>query len=258
MQRASVCAAPVRPARRSGDHREEDQADDQHREDDLLALFGRGLGEDVEHGENLSHAAGVGRECAIDRGVADGGPRRGTRAARVATPAERAARLVEPCPRSAAVAAQSGPSPPAPSARSCEQSEISSERSATASTSPKRGDADEPVRVEVVAEEQRRVAVRRGEQARRPVVDEVALVDRLEPEREPLVAERREDRLELARSARSASLPERAPPRPRPRSSSSPRGQRPKKSPTASTVRSMSSSECASETNIASNCDGAR
>src|SRR6476619_1737383 len=45
------------------------------------------------------------------------------------------------------------------------------------------GDADEPVRVEVVAEEKRRVVVGRLEQARTAVVDEVALVDRLEAER---------------------------------------------------------------------------
>ena len=59
------------------------------------------------------------------------------------------------------------------------------------------------------------------EQARRAVVDEVALVDRLEPEREPLVAERREDGLELALGLRPQRVaPERRlSPRPRPRSS---------------------------------------
>jgi hypothetical protein len=52
------------------------------------------------------------------------------------------------------------------------------------------GDPDEPVRVQVVAEQERDVSVRRREQARPAVVDEVALVDRLEPEREALRRER--------------------------------------------------------------------
>jgi len=60
------------------------------------------------------------------------------------------------------------------------------------------GHADEAVRVEVVAEQKRGVLVTRREQARSPVVQQVALVDRLEPERIPLLAERREDRLQLA------------------------------------------------------------
>jgi hypothetical protein len=59
------------------------------------------------------------------------------------------------------------------------------------------GDADEPVRVEVVAEQQRRVLVDRREQARPAVVEQVALVDRLEPQRVALLAERREDGLAL-------------------------------------------------------------
>jgi hypothetical protein len=53
------------------------------------------------------------------------------------------------------------------------------------------------VRVEVVAEEERRVAVGRREQARSAVVEQVALVDRLEPERVALLGQRREDRLAL-------------------------------------------------------------
>ena len=60
------------------------------------------------------------------------------------------------------------------------------------------GHADEAVRVEVVAEQKRGVLVTRREQPRSPVVQQVALVDRLEPERIPLLAERREDRLQLA------------------------------------------------------------
>jgi hypothetical protein len=53
------------------------------------------------------------------------------------------------------------------------------------------------VRVEVVAEQQGRVVVTRREEPRAPVVEQVALVDRLEPERVALLAQRREDRLPL-------------------------------------------------------------
>jgi hypothetical protein len=57
-----------------------------------------------------------------------------------------------------------------------------------------RRDPHEPVRVQVVTEEDARVAIRRSEEPRLPVMQEIALVDRLGTEREPLVRERREDR----------------------------------------------------------------
>jgi hypothetical protein len=53
------------------------------------------------------------------------------------------------------------------------------------------------VRVEVVAEQQARVVVARLEQPRAAVVQQVPLVDRLEPERVPLLGECREDGLAL-------------------------------------------------------------
>jgi hypothetical protein len=53
------------------------------------------------------------------------------------------------------------------------------------------------VGVEVVAEQEGRVGVDRREQPRAAVVEQVPLVDRLQPERVALLAERREDRLEL-------------------------------------------------------------
>src|ERR1700686_2703974 len=93
-----------------------------------------------------------------------------------------------PSPSRAALAAQTAPSPGASSARSCAQSEIGAGLHAADVPDP-----DQAVRVEVVAEQERRVLVSRLEQARPPVVQQVALVDRLEPEREPLLAERRED-----------------------------------------------------------------
>jgi hypothetical protein len=54
------------------------------------------------------------------------------------------------------------------------------------------------VSVEVVPEQERRVRVGGREQPRLPVVEEVALVDRLEPEGVALLAERREDGVKLA------------------------------------------------------------
>src|SRR5437867_13335000 len=66
-------------------------------------------------------------------------------------------------------------------------------------------DAHEPVCIEVVPEEQRGVQVLGGEQPRAAVVQEVALVDSLDPERVPRFAERGEDRfsfLFLARAER--------------------------------------------------------
>ena len=66
----------------------------------------------------------------------------------------------------------------------------------------RRGDPDEAVCVEVVAQEQRRVVIRWGEEPRSAVVSEVALVHGLEPECVRLAAELREDRLVLALSFR--------------------------------------------------------
>ena len=61
-----------------------------------------------------------------------------------------------------------------------------------------RGDADEAVRVEVVAQEDARVAVVGAEEPWLAVVQEIALVDGLEPDGKALLRERREDRLFLA------------------------------------------------------------
>jgi hypothetical protein len=53
------------------------------------------------------------------------------------------------------------------------------------------------VRVEVVAEQNRRVGVDGGEEPRPAEVEQVALVDRLEAEREARLRERGEDGVEL-------------------------------------------------------------
>jgi hypothetical protein len=55
---------------------------------------------------------------------------------------------------------------------------------------PRRGDPDEPVRIQVVPEQQRELVVRGREQSRLAVVAEVALVDRLQPLGEAVVAKR--------------------------------------------------------------------
>src|SRR5580765_3216171 len=64
-------------------------------------------------------------------------------------------------------------------------------------------DPDEAVRVEVVAEKERCVLILRSKESRAPVVQEVALVDRLDTEREALLAEEGEDRLPLLLVARA-------------------------------------------------------
>ena len=65
-------------------------------------------------------------------------------------------------------------------------------------------DAGDAVGVEVVAEQERRVVVARSEQARPAVVDEIALVDRLQPERVTGLAEGREDRTSLLLAPRTS------------------------------------------------------
>jgi hypothetical protein len=68
---------------------------------------------------------------------------------------------------------------------------------------------DEAVRVEVVAQQERGVRVGGFKEPRPAVVEDVALVDRLEPQRVALLAERREDRLDLAVTGRAKRrLPE--------------------------------------------------
>src|SRR5205807_6931392 len=111
--------------------------------------------------------------------------------------------------------------------------------------------------VEVVPEQESRVAIGRGEQARPSVVEQIALVDRLEAEGEALFPERREDRLELALGGRAqAGLPEWALARGL-AGDRVPEAAHSKNSAAASSVRSISLSPWASDTNIASNCEGA-
>ena len=83
-----------------GDHEQEDAAGREHREDDLLALFG-GVGSEkrmedcADHGENLPHAPlGVGGERRVDRFVTRRGTGRSVERGRVRPQAQRSERLV--------------------------------------------------------------------------------------------------------------------------------------------------------------------
>ena len=62
---------------------------------------------------------------------------------------------------------------------------------------PRLGHAHQPVSVEVVAEQEGGVGIGGREQSWPSVVEEIALVDRLQAERVAILAELREDRLEL-------------------------------------------------------------
>ena len=121
------------------------------------------------------------------------------------------------------------------------------------------GNAHEAMGVEIVAEQQRVLRRRWGEQPRPAVVEEIALVNRLHAERASLFAEWREDGLQLSLIlGPQCGGPERALAT-RPVGDVVPEGgsHRAKNLPAASIVRSISSSPWASDTNIASYCDGA-
>jgi len=85
-----------------GDHEQEDPADREHREDDLLALLGGRLDPEqwmedgAEHAEKLSHAAlGVCGERGGNRFVAGGRARGRVERRRIRVQAQRGERLVE-------------------------------------------------------------------------------------------------------------------------------------------------------------------
>src|SRR5436305_3856957 len=104
---AARLAAVARPVGElaEDDHRQEDQADDQHAEDDVRALAG-GV---EDHAENLA-------ECSAS--------------------ARRTSASPNDPPSARAASTQASPSPPRPSARSAAQRAISSASTATAGTPP--------------------------------------------------------------------------------------------------------------------------
>ena len=246
------------------DHRDEDEPDDEHREDDLAALF-CGVREDQERSEHrpvtLPHQAVVRATCSLD-GVSTCGPPRGVEQRRsIAAIAQVGSGGVE-----RALAEEGRSRRPG---RSLTPTTVCTRLGAEGdqlreivhrADAPGRRDADEAVGVEIVPEEKGGVRVGGSKQAGATVVQEIALVDRLDTEREGGLAEAREDRrATLLVSGKEGLPPERAL-RGRFRDERLPdrRRQLSKKSPTASIVLSISSSPWASETNMHSNCDGAR
>ncbi len=232
--RGGLVLAPVAQRARGladRDHRHEDETRDEHAEDHVPSLFG-GVGEQPgDHGASLPN-----RDTCVTRARVD---------RRLIGIAAEPAHSVDPgLPVTLRLLR----------AEMCAGRDQLGERRHRVEVAGG-GDPDEAVRVEVVAEQERNVSLRRREEARPSVVDEIALVDRLEPEREALRRKRPEDALALRLGAQLLA-PERALGR-RLGGERVEERQSPKKSPTASAVRSMSSSECASETNRHSNCDGA-
>ena len=147
-------------------------------------------------------------------------------------------------PSARAASTHASPSPAAPSARSAAQREISSAIAATAGDAARLRDPHEPVRVEVVAEQHRLVGVGRREEPGPAVVDEVRLVDRLEPGAKRLGTSGEKTGSQLGRVAAAARPDALSPARP-----GDDRRQRPRTSATAATVASISASPCASDGN---------
>ncbi len=170
--------------------RDEDQPDDEHREDDVATLFGGCLG-----GRGAANAASIGGDSTRRVGRAPRARRRPPRRRRPTREAPRAA-LASPRSRersarrveTARAQQRRGRRPGGTVAVAPVGARLRAQRDQLGEIGDGRdvaglGDADEPVRVQVVAEQERGVAVRRREEPRAAVVDEVALVDRLQPER---------------------------------------------------------------------------
>jgi hypothetical protein len=195
---AAVAEVPAELA--EDDHAQEDQPDDEHCRDHGLAFLGSGLrGERQErsersHGATLPDPRPVILERLYDRLAAEvvPGEARGLAAAH-----GRRGRRPRLAIAGEAVGPQSG-------AERDQSSQVGD-----GLDRPRLGYAHEPVRVEVVPEQERGVGIGGCEQPRLSVVEEIALVDGLQAERVALLAERREDRFELPFSLRQQrGLPE--------------------------------------------------
>ena len=128
-----------------------------------------------------------------------------------------------------------------------------------------RGQPREPERVEAVARQQRQVGLDRVEEARRAVMQQFALADRLDDERDLVLAPRparpRGDRRAEGAVGGGFGAQGRRDQVPLGEQGATDRGQRAQKASlnaaaAASTVRSMCSFVCASDGNQASNWDG--
>ncbi len=250
----------------SADHGQEDEAHDEHRENDASSFLG-GIRQQpdaasiaailsdplVVRGERLVHRSSpaAARARRVERRP-DPAPRAGPGARRRARPAEEAA-----------VAAQAAPSPAAVGTSLRAEREQLGEVGDRVHRAGRR-DADETVGESAVAEQEGDVVVRRREEPRATVVQEVALVDRLDARarsaRRRGAARRRArgSRRSTGRSAsaHSAALRGRA------------RGDRREdvlrghgrhaNDVAAAIVASTCSSVCASDGKRHSNCDGGR
>ena len=247
--RSPQCFLSFRDSVPEPDHGEEDQPDDQHAGDDVTAFRG-GVGEQREHGASLTHAPGVRPRAPVE--LVDGAARARARRARPA----------RGLPTGLCRAAP--PSPPRPRRRRARRPPGAGRRPRSARRarrrrrrSPCAAIADEPVRVEVVAEQQRGVPVARREEPR------AARSGAGSPRRSSRVRARSARRASGEKTGSCSAVAGGAAPRPRAGSRPPPRRRSrsqtsTEEAATASTVLSISSSPCASETNIASNCDGAR
>ena len=181
------------------------EADGEHREDDLAAFLG-GVGQEQSEASivrvTIPHAEVVRDTCALDRVVA-GGRRARARASGAGSRslAQLRAGRVEraPAEQRRGRGPRLGLAGPALGARlGAERDELGEVVHRLDAAG--RRDPDEPVGVEVVAEQERRVGVGRREEPRPAVVEQVALVDRLHPERERRLAERPRRRATVSRS----------------------------------------------------------
>ena len=198
---------------------DEDQADDEHREDDVAALLGSrllGRREEIEEGGSiaamLQNEPGMRDEGCVDRHVTRRDPRDLVERACIAVLPERRTGTFE----TARTERRRRRSPGRAVAVTALGTRLRAQRDQLGEIR-NCGDVarvrhmHEAVRVQVVAEEERRVAIWRREEPRATVVDEVALVDRLQPEGVIGRSKRGEDRLVRALLRRKRSLlPERA------------------------------------------------
>jgi hypothetical protein len=204
------------------DDAQEDEADDEHDEDDVSTLLGcRLLRREKEGARELGHrvrilmnARCVERECPSSQASARRRFGEAEKPCRVAAVAERRPCLLEPLVRSSEERHRPRPGGAVPRpplgtklrAQGKELGEIGDDVHLS-----DRGDPDESMGVEVVAEEDGDVAVGRREEAGPAVMEEITLVNGLEPDGEPFVTKRRENQRLLALSPRpEGGAPERA------------------------------------------------
>src|SRR5205085_10764524 len=186
------------------DHGYEDEADDQHARDHLLPLGGGVLGRDEEMHERehagptlaqpFQQTKPVSCERRLDERIPRGLPRSTLEWLRIVVQPERGATVLE-----RGTPEQGGRCRP-DRAVPCDRLglEVRAESDQLGEVvdrldGPDLLDPHESVGVEVVTEQERRIAVLGSEQPRPAEMQQIALVDRLDPERVARLGERRED-----------------------------------------------------------------